>query len=132
MQNLKKNWLEICKMTWGIWQVFTRALESLKLGTLMGSFYPKYNLTWGMMRNLNRNWFAISKLIWEIWRILTRALKRLKNAHFNGLLLNKLYDFLSQNSTDEFCFMILKRDAKPEEKITLSEKCPYGIQSISP
>ena len=34
IQNLKKNWLVIWKMTWGIWQIFTRALE-------MGSFYPK-------------------------------------------------------------------------------------------
>ena len=41
MQNLKKNWLVVWKMTWGIWQIFTRALESLKIGTLMGSFYPK-------------------------------------------------------------------------------------------
>ena len=41
MQNLKKNWLVIWKMTWGIWQIFTRALESVKIGTLMGSFCPK-------------------------------------------------------------------------------------------
>ena len=41
MQNLKKNWLVVWKMTWGIWQIFTRALRSLKIGTLMGSFYPK-------------------------------------------------------------------------------------------
>ena len=41
MQNLKKNWLVVRKMTWGIWQIFTRALESLKIGTSMGSFYPK-------------------------------------------------------------------------------------------
>ena len=41
MQNLKKNWLVVWKMTWGIWQIFTRALESLKIGILMGSFNPK-------------------------------------------------------------------------------------------
>ena len=29
------------KMTCGIWQIFTRALESVKIGTLMGSFCPK-------------------------------------------------------------------------------------------
>ena len=28
-------------MTWRIWQIFTRALERLKIGTLIGSFYPK-------------------------------------------------------------------------------------------
>ena len=41
MQNLKKNWLNAWKMTRGIWQIFTRALESVKIGTLMGSFCPK-------------------------------------------------------------------------------------------
>ena len=41
MQNLKKNWLVVWKMTWGILQIFTRALESVKIGTLMGSFCPK-------------------------------------------------------------------------------------------
>ena len=28
-------------LTWGIWQIFTKALESLKIGTFMGSFNPK-------------------------------------------------------------------------------------------
>ena len=41
MQNVKKNWLAAWNMTWGIWQIFTRALESLKIGILMGSFKPK-------------------------------------------------------------------------------------------
>ena len=36
MQNLKKNWLMVWKMNWGIWQIFTRALESLKLGVSWG------------------------------------------------------------------------------------------------
>ena len=40
IQNLKKNWLVVWKMTWEIWQIFTRALESVKIGTLMGSFCP--------------------------------------------------------------------------------------------
>ena len=41
MQNLKENWLLLSKMTWGIWEVFTRGLESLKIGILMGFFYLK-------------------------------------------------------------------------------------------
>ena len=28
------------KLTLEIWQIFIRALKSLKIGTLMGSFYP--------------------------------------------------------------------------------------------
>ena len=40
MQNLKKSWVVVWKIAWGIWQIFTRALKSPKIGTLMGSFYP--------------------------------------------------------------------------------------------
>ena len=29
IQKLKRNWLVILKLTWGIWQILTRALESL-------------------------------------------------------------------------------------------------------
>ena len=41
MQNFKKNWLTVWKITWGIWQFFMRALETLKFGILMESFYPQ-------------------------------------------------------------------------------------------
>ena len=41
MQNLKKNWLVGWNMKWGIWQISTRTLESLKIGTFMGSFHRK-------------------------------------------------------------------------------------------
>ena len=42
MQNLKKNWLVVWEITWGIWQIFTRAIESWdsKLGLLWGTFIP--------------------------------------------------------------------------------------------
>ena len=45
-----------------------------------------------MMQYLRRNWFTVSKSTWAIWRILTQVLKSLKNLHFNGLLLNKVYN----------------------------------------
>ena len=37
MQNLKKNWLVVWKMTWRIWQIFTRALENLWRETFIQS-----------------------------------------------------------------------------------------------
>ena len=52
MQNWKKNWLAVWKMT-KIWQIFTRALESLKIETLMGSFNPKENKY--ELKNLQRS-----------------------------------------------------------------------------
>ena len=43
MQNLKKSWLLVRKVTRGIWQIFTRVLESWdsKLGLLWGTFIPR-------------------------------------------------------------------------------------------
>ena len=41
MQNLKKNWLVVWKMTWRIYQIFIRTLESVKIGIFTGSFCPK-------------------------------------------------------------------------------------------
>ena len=40
MLNLKKDWLVAWKITWGILQIFSRTLESVKIGTLIGPFYP--------------------------------------------------------------------------------------------
>ena len=61
MQNLKENWLLLSKMTRGIWEIFTRALESLKIGTLMGFFCPKLKMHelkiyWGVMCHENEEW----------------------------------------------------------------------------
>ena len=39
IQTLKKNWLFVWKMTWGIWWILTRAAESLKI--FMSHFYRK-------------------------------------------------------------------------------------------
>ena len=37
VQNLKKKWHLVWKMTWEIWQIFTKALKSLKIGTSVQS-----------------------------------------------------------------------------------------------
>ena len=42
MQSLKKNWLLVPKMTWGIWWILMRAVASLKICTLLGYFCRKY------------------------------------------------------------------------------------------
>ena len=41
-ETLKKNWLFVLKVTWGIWWILTRAVESLKICTLIGYFCGKY------------------------------------------------------------------------------------------
>ena len=37
-KNLKKNWLAVWKITWRVWQIVTRALESAKIGILWHPF----------------------------------------------------------------------------------------------
>ena len=38
----REEWLTVSKLAWGVWQIFTRSLGSLKNCTLMGSFWTKY------------------------------------------------------------------------------------------
>ena len=92
MQNLKKNWLVAWKMTWGILQIFTRELESVKIGTLIRSFCRKWrvenvwasNLQWSCVsrqwrvtQKFKRNWLVVLKLTWTS-QILPEHSKSLK------------------------------------------------------
>ena len=93
MQSLKKNWLLVPRMAWGIWWISIRAVASLKIWTLMFYFCRKYiifepkkkearevmrhntwkfkeELTW-LWENLWRNWLVLWKMT-GICRILTQ------------------------------------------------------------
>ena len=88
MQNWKKNWLVLSKLTWWIWQILTRALENLKNLHLNGLFLIKvYNIWakevqrsyiwwhWRLIQNLKENWFVLSKMTWRIWQVFVHMLK---------------------------------------------------------
>ena len=45
LSNNTFNWVVVWKMTWEKWQIFTRALQSLKIGILVGYF----NESWKSM-----------------------------------------------------------------------------------
>ena len=118
-------------MTWGIWQIVTRALQSLKIGSLMRSFYPKYKMHElknyrGVICHNNEEWYKIWRgvdLSFQNWHeqfavFLIRKLKSVKNLHFNGLLLNKVYNVWAKKSTEELYLMALKIYAKFEGKLT--------------
>ena len=100
----RKTGLCFQKLTWGIWQIFTRALESLQIGTLMASFCLRlkmYELKIyrGIMCHENeewcKNWRGIDLSVqnWheEFDQFWPEPLKISKNLHFNGLLLTKVY-----------------------------------------
>ena len=101
---MKRNRLFISKLTWGIWRILTRALESLKKfhfnWFLLSKVYivstkkvQKSYLSWKWrgIQNLEMKQLVVLKLAKGIWQILTWALKSIKTFHFNGLLLSKVY-----------------------------------------
>ena len=88
MQNLERNRLVVSKLTWGSWQILTRALEGLKNfhfnGLLLNKAYIVWakkvqrnylSWQWRVMQNLKKNWFVVWKMTWGIWQIFTRSLK---------------------------------------------------------
>ena len=61
MQKLKRNWLVSSKLTWGIWQILTRALKNLKN---LHCLWPKYIMfelktCKGVMSDGTEYWFKI-------------------------------------------------------------------------
>ena len=108
MQNWKKKWLVVSKLTWGIWQILTGALENLKNLHFNGLFLIKvYNVWtkevqrryiwwhWRLMQNLKENWFVLSKMTWRICQIFVH---RLKNSNF--ILESKMAE-LNQNKNSK-------------------------------
>ena len=102
MQNLKKNWLVVWKMTWEISQIFTTSYDSLKIETLMVSFCLKLKMYElknyrGVVRHGKEewctNWIGIDcqfKIDMRNLKNFIWALKNLKSLQFNGLLLTKV------------------------------------------
>ena len=140
-----QNWYKVWRKTdfWfqklirGIWQIFTRVLGSLQIGTLMACFCLKLKMyelkiyrgviCHDIDSQLKRNWPASSKLTWGIWRILTRELKNLKNLHCNGLLLNKVCNVWAKKSIKELCLMALNIDTNLKENWLVLSKMTWGI-----
>ena len=121
-------------MTWGIWQLFTRAL-SLKTGTLMTSFCLKlkmYELKIyrGIMCHDNDEWCKIWREIdlpvqnWqeefdEFW---LEHLKISKVCFLIDCFWTKHIMFELKKSTKKFCLMALNINAKIEGKMTCAFK----------
>ena len=142
MQSLKKNWCIVWKMTWGIWQIFTRALRSVKIGTLMGSFCPKQKMHElkiyrGIMWNHTEEW-------WKIWRgidfLFQNWHKEFDELWLENSKVSQIYTLMGcfwpkyimfeLKSTEELYFMTLECDGKFEENWLAVRKMPWGICQI--
>ena len=107
IQNLERNRLAVSKLPWGIWQILTRALESLKnvhfSGLLLNKVYILFDLKkvqrsylswhWRMMENLKKNWLVVWKMTWGIRQFFTRSLENVKIGTFMGSFCPKLKMF---------------------------------------
>ena len=103
MQSLRKHWLLVQKMTWGIWWILMRAVGSLKIFTLMCYFCRKYTMlepkkvkgsyvsyTEEWSKRLRKTNFLFWKMAWGIWWILTRAVEGLKICTLMGYFCQKM------------------------------------------
>ena len=98
IQNLERNRLVVSKLPWGIWQILTRALETLKSshfsGLLLNKVYILFELKkvqrrylswhWRMMENFRKNWLMVWKMTWGVRQIFTRSLENIKIGTFMG------------------------------------------------
>ena len=123
------------KLTWGIWQIFTRALESLQNGTLMVSFCLKlkmYELKIyrGVMCHDNeewcKNWTRID-LSYQNWheefdKFWFEHSKISKMCTLMGCFWTKYIMFELKKSIEELCLTALNTDVKFEEKMTCAFK----------
>ena len=104
MQNWRRNWLVVSKVTWEIWNILTRVLKNVINLLFIGPFSIKiYNAWakkvqrsyiwrhWRLMQNLKENWFVLSRMTRRICQIFVH---RLKSTSF--MLENKMAE-LNQN-----------------------------------
>ena len=138
----KKTGLCFQKVTWGIWQIFTRALESLQIRTLMASFCLKlkmYELKIyrGVMCHDNEEWCKIWRGIdlsvqnWheefdEFW---PEHSKISKICTLMGFFWTKYIMFELKKSIGELCLMELNTDATFEGKLTCAFK--HDIRNLA-
>ena len=125
MQYLRKNWLVVWKMTWGIWQISPEHSKMSKSELWWDPFVQSrkcmsLKLTEELcIMTMNNDTKTEEELTWVTSRVLTWALESLRNLYFNWLLVTKIYNAWA---TEELSFVPLKSYANFEEKLTFSLK----------
>ena len=121
-------------MTWGIWEIFTRALESLKIGTLMGFFCPKLKMHelkiyWGVTCHENEEWcknwrgvdFSVQNWHEQFDEFWFKHSKISKICTLMGCLWSK-YIMFDLKKYMKLMLIALNIDATFEEKLTFAFK----------
>ena len=120
MQNLKKNWSVVLKVT-KIWWNLTWALQSLQnLQFDLFLLYKVFNVwpkkvqrsylswQWKVMQNLKKNWLVLWKMTWGIWQIFKLWWDPFVQSR-KGMTLK---------FTEELCVMTMKNNGIFEEELT--------------
>ena len=68
MQNLKRSWLVVSKLTWGIWQIWPEHLKVSEISTWMRSFWTKYILL--ELKKYIRVIFHDTEEKYKVWRVI--------------------------------------------------------------
>ena len=98
IQNLKRDWLVVSKLTWGIWQIVTQALKSVKSLHFNGCLLTKvYKATEELCvkaleidAKFEGKLICHSKMTWVIWQIFTGWKMAELNQNQNSKLLDRL------------------------------------------
>ena len=140
MQNLKRNWLVVSKLTWGIWRIFTRVLKSLKNLHFNGLLWTKFIMFElkkyrGVMFHDIKDWSKISRKIDLRFGKWHEEFGKFLSA-FESLKLGHLWDPFIQSRkctglkfTEELCVMAMKNRAKFEEELTFRFK--IGMRNLT-
>ena len=123
-----KNWLVVWKITWGIWQIFTRALESFRTGTLMGSFCPKqkmyeFKIFRGVMCHDIEEW-------WKIWRGIDMLFQKWQEEFDKFWLEQSKVSKICTLRRDQVNLLVYGPDRlyfKQKQKITLQNFCQLAF-----
>ena len=68
MQSLKKNWLVVSNMSWGIWLIFTQTLKSYKISLWWAILVQSI---WGLGQKIKRSYLSCTGQWYKIWKTLT-------------------------------------------------------------
>ena len=103
IKNAKRNWLVVSKLTQGIWWILTWELESLKIYTLLGCFWPNYIYVWAkkvqrsyvwlhsrLIQSLKENWLVLPKIDMRNLANFHQSTWKSPNWDLDGILLSKV------------------------------------------
>ena len=108
IQSLKKNWLVVSNMTWGIWWIFTQPLKCLKISLWWVLFVQSMKVWakkiqssylswhWTVKQNLNKPWPCGFKNGMMNWVNFHWSTQKSENLYFDGFFMPKAHNVFAR------------------------------------